>query len=311
MPLWGHSSGCCPGSAALLLGLLALCLCGSACQRAAHKAIKPLRESAAEWDLRRGRDRLTQDDRSGAAAAFRQAVAYDSSNGAAHAELGRLLAIERNYATAAEHYREAVKSEPSNLPYALALGDVLERQAEHSPDRQELLHAAARTYAHARWLDQTSVEALIGMGRCLRLLGEFDAAAEILRTAAGRAPLDARTQLELAAVYHTVGNLPAALATYDGILEHDPENLPALNAAGILNLRLSLSGEAAHPAAAGEMPLASDSSSDAIGARRRAEALFLKSLEVDSRQPRIRALLESLKPAVSPLADGGDGTDSP
>jgi tetratricopeptide (TPR) repeat protein len=307
------------GPATLLLSVVLLSTCGNACQRAAHKMIQPFRETAAEWDLRTAHDRLARSDMPGAEAALRQAVAHDPHNGTAHAELARLLHARGDLVGAADHGREAVKAEPANLQYALALGDVLKRRAELSTERQVLLQAAARTYAHARWLDPTNVEALIGMGRCLRLLGEHDAAAEILRTASGMAPRNAGTYLELAAVWHTIGNHADALTAYDRVLELDPENLTALNAAGILNLRLSQSGELkpdstrSLPAQPGpsNLPQRASTDSSAPIAYQRALALFGKSLKLDPAQPRIRALLQSLEPPVSPLATGPDSTDSP
>lgn len=324
---WPHSTVKCPSDPShmspdvrftALLSLVAVSLLGVSCQRVAHNAVQPLRESAAEWDVRAGRDRVARNDPEGAAGAFRRAIAHDPRNSVAQAELGRILAAEGDFSQAADHYREAVKADPTNLKYALALGHARERQAEMSPNRQEFLQAAARTYAHVRWLDQTNGEALIGMGRCLRLLGEFDAAAELLLTAAGWTPRDARMHLELAAVYHAVGMQTEALAEYDRVLELDPKNLTAHNASGIINLRLSRSEDAAKTCRQSSTPeqapadatqRASASSSTSASSRQRALAYFRKSLEIDPHQPRIRMLLETLEPAASPLAGGTDVTD--
>ena len=296
--------------------LATLLVFGAGCPRATRNITQPVNESLARQDVCTGQALLARSDQEGAIAAFERAVDRDPRNAAAQAELGRLLAAKGDFEGAADHYREALKTDPMNLQYALAPADLLQRQAETSTDRQGVLQAAVRAYAHAHWVDPASVDALAGLGRCLRLLGEFEAATEALCEAIAADPKSASARIELAAIHYLQGDYAEALVEYDRVLEVDPENCTAHNACGVINLRLSRDQGRSGTDVAGGSPAsftgpAGASNLPSTIARERAVAHFRKSLQIDPDQPRIRVLLEALQssaPAAAGVADAGGGS---
>jgi Tfp pilus assembly protein PilF len=267
----------------LIIGLVAGCRAGS------PSLFAPLHRSIARHDVQYGQSLLVEQDATGAGSAFESAVRHDPKNAAAHAELGRLRAAQGHLDQAARCYREAVRLEPDHFDYALALADVLHRQAETSANRDDLLRAAVRAYAHARWVNPRSLPAALGLADCFRKLGEDNAALETLTEAAHLAPDAALIRVEIAQLHHARGDLRAALEEYDRALELDPNIAAAHNGCAVIQLRLAAAPDGATPLA-----------------RQRAAAHLRKSMQLDPDQPRVAALLRTLEQPPAAVSQAPD-----
>jgi tetratricopeptide (TPR) repeat protein len=261
------------------------------CQAGSPSIFAPLERSTGRYDLQRGQDLLAKKDVAGAIGAFESAVRHDSKNSAAQAELGRLRADQGDLEGAANCYREALHVEPDRFDYAFALAEILRRQAETSTDRDCLLRAAIRAYAHAQWINPQHAVTTARLVECFEELGQDDAAAAAFLETLRATPQAALIHTRLAAEHYARGDWSAALAEYGRALELDPSDAVAHNGWAVAHLRLAAEqGQAA--------PLA----------RRRAVAHLRKSLALNPEQPRVAALLATLeqKPAIISQTAGGE-----
>ena len=255
------------------------------CQRQAARIFEPLHRSIAERSVKRGDAMLVKADEPHAVSAFENALAHDPNNVVAHARLGRIHTEAGDYNRAAEHWRAALKLAPENRDYAIALAGSLDHQAATSIDRPQILRAAIRAYRHALWLDPDHLYAAMGLGRCLRQLGEFELAVNAFRDAERIDPSASVVHTELAATYADQRRYEQALAEYRLALKLDPDNLAAHNAAGEINMKLSRQPDTKQPLA-----------------KERALAHFRRSLQINPDQPRIHAMLADFQPTIPPVA---------
>jgi tetratricopeptide (TPR) repeat protein len=256
-----------------------MCLTLAGCRQGGWTAMtRPFNEAVARRHAQQAERLSDRGDEAGAAEAYEAALDHDPQNAVLHAEAAAVYARRGQVDFAVGHYQAAVRADSNNAEYALALAETLMRHAENSVDRRELLKAAERAYAHARWLAPERLDAALGSARCLRQLGRMTEAAQVLREAERLDPSSPAVHIELASIEEEMGNADAALGEYGQALKLDPDNVTAHNACGLLNLEMSRRMGSQRPLA-----------------RERAVAHFRKSLEVDPNQPRICEHLSQLE----------------
>jgi tetratricopeptide (TPR) repeat protein len=270
--------------------LLAIVSLAGGCQRSdGHGMMGPLHRAIARHDVARGCDRSAAGDEAAAAALLESAVAHDPHNALGQANLGRIRATAGQYEEAVRHYQAAVRNAPETSEYAFALANCLDKLAETSIDRQQMLDRAIRAYRYVLFLDPHNLEAEIRLGACCRRQGDFVEAFAALRRAETPDSPSARIHNELASTYEDLGDYDKALSEYAQSLQLEPDNLIAHNGCGEINLALSRRPSSQHPLA-----------------RRRAIAHLRRSLEIEAGQPRVRALLAELEPSAREMADAGE-----
>lgn len=189
--------------------------------------------------------------------------------------------VKRGDRTSAENDPATAPDTPAN---AIARGKALEQQALDAVNREPLLRAAIRAYAHAQWLDPKNGQATLNIARCHGCLGELQRAADIL-IELGRTHPSPTIHRRLAAVYLAGGRHQAALVEYRHLLKLNPEDLLAHNACG--DIHLALSGQPGP---------------HQILAREAALAHFRKSLQIDPDQPHVRTTVRRMDLPKSPIA---------
>lgn len=273
-------------SAAVIAVLLAA---GSGCQQGdSFKLFDSFNQALVRQDVARGEQLLADQKPDQASAAFEKAVARDPHNAQAHARLGMILVRSGRIEEAVRHYQLAVRNSPQNAEYALALAQALDGLAETAFDRRQVLEAAARAYAHVRWLDPDNLEAAIRLGDCERRLGRFVEAVQSLHEALRLDPSSARAHVDLAAVYEDLGDADSALSEYSVALKFDPDNIAAHNGCGMINAARDRQDGPRRPSA-----------------HERALAHLRKSLQLNPDQPNVRAALEQLDASRGDFADAG------
>jgi tetratricopeptide (TPR) repeat protein len=104
--------------------------------------------------------------------------------------------------------------------------------------------SAARIYETAIDLNPRGTEALIGLGRCLLEIKDYDRASGQFRAALTISPRNPEALIGAAEAYQIKGNVPAAIAHFKGYLEAAPSGARAELARSSL-AKLS-QGEPAH-----------------------------------------------------------------
>lgn len=256
--------------------MLALVCLVTGCQGGRPTLVESLDRARARSEVRRGERLLAQSKTDQAAAAFGRAVAHYPHCAAAQARLGEISASVGDMDGASDHFGAAVKSEPENMEYALALAEHFRAAAPTSMDPTRTRLAAIRAYRHARSIDPTRLSAAVGLAKCLRSLGAHGAALGTLCDARRWHADSAELHCEIAATHLRLAEEDRALAAYGEALRIDPDCIAAHNGAGEINAKLS--GIGVRQALA----------------RERAAAHLRRSLELDADQPRIRTLLAGI-----------------
>lgn len=273
--------------AAVLLAIVSL---AGGCQGGdAWGMMDSIHRSMARREVAKGCELSARSDEAGAAAAFEEALSLDPHNATAHANLGRIAAAAGRDEAAVRHYQAAVKNAPDSGEYAFALAGCLDKLSETAIDRRQTLDAAVRAYRYVCWLEPHNLEAAIRLGACCRRQGDLEGAIAALREAEAIDSASARVHNELASTYQELGDHDRALSEYAQALKIEPDSLIAHNGSGEINLALSRRSQSEYPLA-----------------RQRAIAHLRRSLEIESRQPQIRALLVELEPSPGEMADAGE-----
>jgi len=267
--------------AAVNAALVTLVCFGAGCQGGRLTLFDPLHRAAARAEVRRGERLLVKSKTDEAAAAFRRAVSSDPRCAAAHAQLGKMSASAGDLDGATEHFRAAVKSNPDNVDYALALAEHLRAAAPTSMDPSRTLRAAIRAYRHVRSIDVAQPSAALGLAACYGSFGAQRVALETLREVRRTYRDSAALHCAIAATHTRLNEDKSALAAYGEALRIDPDCIAAHNGAGEINSRLIGAGTGVRRALA----------------RERATAHLRRSLELEAEQPRIRALLAGFSAA--------------
>jgi len=249
------------------------------CQNGGTRLLAPLQEANTRREIERADQLISEKQANEAAAILDDIVRKDPNNHAVHARLGRIRFDSGDYATAAQHYRAALRVEPSCFHYALALAQCQSRLAATSMDRDKTMDAAARAYQYAQSLDPQSFAATIQLAACYREQGAFDKACKALQDAGKLYPNAAVIHTQLGEVFLAQIQCDAAMREFKAALKIEPTNLAAHNGCGAVNAALSQAG-----GAKGAM------------ARERAIAHYRRSLQIDDKQPGIRNALQDLEP---------------
>jgi tetratricopeptide (TPR) repeat protein len=182
-------------------------------------AARALEEGAPEAHYLIGRAHELLGDLGVAAYAVRSAAALLPDVAPAHAEVGRTLLRLRDAQGAVSAMRRACELEPQTAEYHQALGSAL--LAAGSSD--EAVAAYASAIECASDLPQAQHE----LAMAFREIGDLASAAEKLECALNLAegrPGEALWRAELAAIYHGLGNLTAAVHSSGVACQPEPEN---------------------------------------------------------------------------------------
>jgi Tfp pilus assembly protein PilF len=258
--------------------LLVCALALTGCQSRSRNTFPPVLVSAAEFELKCGQGSLAQGDFDNAERRFKWATHCSSTCAAAQAGLGQVAEKREQLEIAAEHYRAAMKAAQGDSQYAVALGDCLQRSAATSLERGALLESAVRAYRHALTLAPNDGAALTGLAQCYRQSGDIDQAVEALREALRADASNLRTHLMLASIFEGSHQLEAAVDEYKAALSVNPDDANIHNHLAALHLVLSKNGLQKPPLA-----------------RERAIAHYLRSLQLNADQPKVRRALAKLQ----------------
>jgi tetratricopeptide (TPR) repeat protein len=180
---------------------------------------------------------------------YQEALKWDR-NPAIYYALAKDYAALGKHATAAEHAREAVRLDSTNLTYREALADLYINTYQHELAIQEYeaivrldstatsaWYTLARLYQsskplraleiYERLLDREGEnwELLLQSAELYRALGRYDEAAERYRRMADLDPSNRPLQRQLAEMYGRAGKFEKALAILESLLELDPNDL--------------------------------------------------------------------------------------
>jgi len=207
------------------VGLLPMVCAG--CQHGAPTIFDPMKRSLARRNLERASRHYAAGETDAAEEAFRKAIAQNPRDAVAHAMLGDLLRARGDLHGAADCYSSAVKNDPSDFDYAIALADTLYAIAGTADHSHRAYALATRAYRNARILRDDDDHAALGLARCLNLRGEHAEARDLLLpfVSAGMGGVD--VVMELARAFLSLGDAEQALALYHAALKDDDENAAA------------------------------------------------------------------------------------
>lgn len=262
---------------ALCVGVTLL-LAISGCQHGSGSVLTDFREAAVRRSLERGDALIAQQDREGAAQVYQDALRKNPNHPALNARLGHLYFQNGEYERAAGFYRTALKADSNCFHYALSLAQCQSRLAATSLDRDRQMEAAARAFQFAQSLDPQNFTATIQLAMCYREMGDFGQATTILMEAVRQHPQAAIIHTQLGEIYHSQNDLDHALAEFKTALTCDSKDLAAHNGCAVVNTAIAQAG-----------------GSKSCIARERAVAHFRRSLQLNSQQPQVRAMLEQLE----------------
>lgn len=241
-----------------------------------------------EWSIQRRLDQAARAESEGrtpeAERAYRDALERDDACAAAYMGIGRLAAAEGRWEDAFEACRRAMQADPSEPAYALAFADAARRWSLTSVEQTKLLKAALRGYLHALSLLPESYEAAMGVGECHLHLAAPKHAIRAFGIAQRLRPHAAAPHAAMAEAHVMLHQFDAAQRDYRWALKLAPDDPALHNAFAAFHLMLSREPRL-------QAPLA----------RRRAVALYRRSLMLDPHQPDVRRRLQELD-AVSPGA---------
>jgi Tfp pilus assembly protein PilF len=256
-----------------------LCVaCMTGCAATTKRVFSPITQSGARFEVQRGQQQLNNQKFDSAAATFARAIKLDPQNAAAHYGLGQISVQRQDPATATDHFRSAVKYDPGNYDYAIALADFLRDSLTESSD-EGALNSTLRAYDYAHHLDQQRPEPLIAMAMCQRLFGEYDQASKSIEEALQINPSSIPAHNEKAAISQARGEYRAALEEYRASLEINPNDIEAHNGCGAVYA-----------------VLARTSGNKGAINRKQAITHFRRSLQIDDRQTHVREMLDALAP---------------
>jgi protein O-GlcNAc transferase len=155
---------------------------------------------------------------------MKQAVAEDGRNGELHDDLGSLYAMEENWGSAEEQFREAISLKDTNATAHLHLGLAL--NAERKPGSEEEL-----TKAYALAPDNPGTA--LTTGKAMADAG-FDAEAiPMLERAVALDGNSVAARYQLALVLQRVDKVKGAIELLKQVVEADPKNADALTNLGM------------------------------------------------------------------------------
>jgi tetratricopeptide (TPR) repeat protein len=178
--------------------------------------------------------RIASRDFAVAAAAAARAVALEPGSAAAHALLGRALALDRRFQQGVAHLERALALGDPTVATRLYLGAALWEAGDPA--------AAERVFRDAVEMTGGAVQPLQQLGRLLLWQGRHAEALPLLERAAALAPDAPELQLELARAYQESGRAAEAVAVYRRLVGREPELKQARYALGLL---LQRTGDAA------------------------------------------------------------------
>lgn len=156
---------------------------------------------------------------------YRQITEIDSHDSRAFFELGRMAHFEKNYPLAVGSLQTSLKLN-SEFPDAYCeLGKVMNSLGDGA--------TAEQFFSLALALNPESIEAQCNLGNALRKQGKLEAAISIYQQFLARYYEERQRAKDsiywqvknnLALSLHELGNSAAAIAHYEEVLEHDPEN---------------------------------------------------------------------------------------
>jgi Flp pilus assembly protein TadD/4-amino-4-deoxy-L-arabinose transferase-like glycosyltransferase len=196
-----------------------LIVCGAAA--AAALVLSHLRDDprnhnlAEEWSFT-GSSLVTEHDLGGADAAYRQAIAIDSTSGLAWDGLGLVALDQGRLPAARDAFLRARSLDPDSARAAYHLGLVEEREGH--------LDAAIRDYLQARALAPFDLDVVRHAGGALLAAQRPGDALPLLRTAADQLPNDARAQYAYGTALAMTGASAEARAAIRRVVELEPSN---------------------------------------------------------------------------------------
>lgn len=238
----------------------------------------PITRSGARMEVQRGEQLIAKGQFDAARSAFNRAVQLDGKNAQAHAGLARVAEHGKDLKEAANQYRAAVRYDAGNFDYALSLANVLRETLVQGIDA-ETAEATLRAYEYARGLAPTRFEPLVAMATCYRILGDYDQAQKYAQQAVQINPSSLEALHEKGLICQARGEYQSGLATFRLALEINPNDVVAHNGCGQIYCVLARSR-------------------GNKGAENRQQAMvhFKRSLQIDSNQPEIQKMMDSLAP---------------
>lgn len=258
-------------------GILSLTLAGG-CQNAKQNVLTSAQHALSKQNLQRGETLLKRGRTSDARRCLERAVEQNPDSAEAHAGLGRIAFKAGAYPEAVERYRVAVRLQPTNVNYSLALGDSLRLLVSPDSQGRGQLSAATRAYRHVLWLDPRNTSAALRLTDCYLERQLFRKAVETLRLAQRHDPSKTVIYTKLASVFAQQRQYARALATYRLALRIDANDPEVHNGCAEINMAM-LDSSGVNPTLL----------------RERACAHLRRSLQLKPRQPETQRLLDRLQ----------------
>jgi len=164
-----------------------------------------------------------------AAEEFEKAVAINPQRATAHRLWGVMLLAQSKFAEAEQRVRKAIELQPDDRRAYWNLAKIMALTGRHGE--------AAETYRKAIQLDPYFASARLDFASLLLQLGEVDRALEQLEEAVQIEPDSPRPYLLLGDYYFQRGRLDKAAAAFTRVLEHDPQDVHALQRLATIMIR--------------------------------------------------------------------------
>ena len=264
-------------SIGVISGAISLALT-SGCQQAQQDVLTSAQHALSKQNLHRGETLLKRGRTSDARRCLERAVEQNPDSAEAHAGLGRIAFKTRAYEEAAERYRMAVRLQPTNVDYSLALGDSLRLLASSATEGRGQISAATRAYRHVLWLDPRNTPAALRLADCYLERQLYRKAVETLRSAQRHDPARTVIYTKLASIFAEQRQYARALETYRLALRIDANDPVAHNGCAEIN-----------------MAMLDSSGLNQTLLRERACAHLRRSLQIKPRQPETQRLLDRLQ----------------